>query len=463
LARRSSANLSFRLGQPMFSNSNLTIRFLVGGVVAALLFLLAIGGGTGFVAVLYLNNQITSLSSEFNALSGPGHDHALLIYREAQSAFFYFLVACAVIAVFATAVCLMTYFAVQNGILRPLAAMVHAMREVADQKYQTPIPGLGRPNEIGLLAGALEIFKTNGIERQRLTEHQLQQAQRQTDRSRFLDGKIQDFNALVANVVGSVASSAVKLKSNAETLSEVANETSSKANAVASAASQASSSVQTVAGSAEEMTTSIGTISRRVTDATQRAEGAATQAGKSRDTIHTLSAAAEKIGAVVELVQAIASQTNLLALNATIEAARAGEAGKGFAVVASEVKSLAHQTSKATEEISAHVASIQSITAETRGSIDAISTTLSEINAIMSGIEVDTAKQRNATQDISKSVQDAARGTLDVSNHIAQITSTSAETGRMASEARDAAGELSRQAETLKREVDTFILSVKAS
>ncbi|MGC8030346.1 methyl-accepting chemotaxis protein, partial [Salmonella enterica] len=89
-------------------------------------------------------------------------------------------------------------------------------------------------------------------------------------------------------------------------------------------------------------------------DATQRAEGAATQAEKSRDTIHTLSDAADKIGEVVQLVQAIASQTNLLALNATIEAARAGEAGKGFAVVASEVKSLAHQTSKATEEITSH-------------------------------------------------------------------------------------------------------------
>ncbi len=244
--------------------------------------------------------------------------------------------------------------------------MVHAMRQVADQKYQTPIPGLGRANEIGLLAGALEVFKTTGIERQRLTDHELQEAQRQGERSRYLDEKIRDFNGLVANVVSSVASSAVRLKSNAETLSQAANETSAKANAVASAASQASTSVQTVASSAEEMTTSIGTISRRVTDATQRAEGAAAQARKSSDTIHALSEAAEKIGAVVQLVQAIASQTNLLALNATIEAARAGEAGKGFAVVASEVKNLAHQTSKATEEISTHVASIQGITGETR-------------------------------------------------------------------------------------------------
>ncbi len=307
------------------------------------------------------------------------------------------------------------------------------------------------------------MFKTNGIERQRLTEHELQEAQRQGERSRYLDEKIKVFNDLVAGVVKSVASSAVRLKSNAETLSQAANETTAKANAVASAASQANASVQTVAGSAEEMTTSIGTISRRVSDATHRAEGAAGQARKSSETIHALSEAAEKIGTVVQLVQAIASQTNLLALNATIEAARAGEAGKGFAVVASEVKSLAHQTSKATEEISTQVASIQGITGATREAIDAISHTIAEISEIMSGIEVDTAKQRNATQDISRSVQDAARGTLDVSDHIVQISATSSQTGRLAGDARDAAVDLSQQAETLKREVDGFILSVQAN
>ncbi len=446
----------------MFANSDLTIRFLVGAVVVALLSLLAVGGGTGFVAVLYLNNEITSLSADFAALSGPSREHALQTYQQAQAAFSYFLMACVAIAVVATVVCLATYFAVRNGILGPLAAIVHAMRQVADQKYETPIPGLGRANEIGLLAGALEVFKTTGIERQRMTEHELQQAQRQGERSRYLDEKIGAFNGLVANVVSSVASSAVRLKSNAETLSQVANETSAKASAVADAASQASTSVQTVAGSTEEMTTSIGTISRRVTDATQRAEGAAAQARKSGDTIHALSEAAEKIGAVVQLVQAIASQTNLLALNATIEAARAGEAGKGFAVVASEVKNLAHQTSKATDEISTQVASIQGITGETREAMEDISNTIAEISAIMSGIEVDTEQQRNATLEISKSVKDAARGTLDVSNHIAQITSTSSETGRMASDARDSAVDLSQQAETLKREVDGFIVSVRA-
>jgi len=446
----------------MFSDSNLTIRFLVYAVVSALLLMLAFGGGAGFITVLYLNNQITSLSGDFGALTGASHDHALEVYRAAQAAFAYFLMACAAITVVVATVCVTTYFAVRNGILAPLARIVTAMRQVADQNYDTPIPGLGKTNEIGRLAATLEVFKTNGIERQRLTEQKLREAEHQGERTRYLDDKIHAFNDLVSHVVSSVASSAVRLKSNAETLSRAANDTSSKANAVASGASQASTSVQTVAGATEELTTSIGAISQRVTDATQRAEAVAARGQKTRDTIHILSEGADKIGAVVQLVQDIASQTNLLALNATIEAARAGEAGKGFAVVASEVKNLANQTSKATEEISAQVASIQSITAETRGAIDEISNTIAEISAIMSGIEVDTAQQRTATQGIARSVQDAARGTLDVSNHIVQITSTSAETGRMANDARESAVDLSQQAETLKREVDGFIVSVRA-
>ena len=165
----------------------------------------------------------------------------------------------------------------------------------------------------------------------------------------------------------------------------------------------------------------------------------------------------------MQLVQAIASQTNLLALNATIEAARAGEAGKGFAVVASEVKNLAHQTSKATDEISTHVASIQGITGETREAMEDISNIIAEISAIMSGIEVDTAQQRNATLEISKSVQDApaARWTSPIISP--RSPRRRLKPGVMASDARDSAVDLSQQAETLKREVDGFILSVRAT
>jgi methyl-accepting chemotaxis protein len=171
---------------------------------------------------------------------------------------------------------------------------------------------------------------------------------------------------------------------------------------------------------------------------------------------------AERIGTVVQLVQAIASQTNLLALNATIEAARAGDAGKGFAVVASEVKTLASQTSKATEEIGKQVGDIQGITAEARRTVESISGRIDDISQIMTGIEVDTARQRSSTQGIARTIQDVAHGAQDVTDHIVLISGDSSETGRMAGDARDAAAELSQQAETLKRAVDGFIGRVRA-
>jgi methyl-accepting chemotaxis protein len=105
---------------------------------------------------------------------------------------------------------------------------------------------------------------------------------------------------------------------------------------------------------------------------------------------------------------------------------------------------------------------IQGISNNTRDAIDGISSVIAEISDIMTGVEIDTAQQRNAPQDIVRSVQEAARGTLDMSSHIVQISSTSSETGRMASDARDAAVDLSRQAEILKRDVDGFIAIVKA-
>jgi len=167
----------------MFSNSNLTIRFLIGGVVVALLLLLAVGGGTGFIAVLYLNNEITSLSSEFGALSGAGRDHALQIYHQAQAAFSYFLMALRRDSIFRHRRLPDDLFRRPKrnhgtvGCHRPCDAA--GRRPEVRHRHSR----LGRANEIGLLAAALEVFKTTGIERQRLSEHELQEAQRQGERS----------------------------------------------------------------------------------------------------------------------------------------------------------------------------------------------------------------------------------------------------------------------------------------
>ena len=156
-------------------------------------------------------------------------------------------------------------------------------------------------------------------------------------------------------------------------------------------------------------------------------------------------------------------QTNLLALNATIEAARAGDAGKGFAVVASEVKSLASQTAKATEEIRAQIGEIQAATGQTVAAIRSIGSTIRQMNEIATAIASAVEEQGAATQEIATNVQQAAQGTGEIATNIEGVSRAASDTGAAASQVLSAAGELSRQSETLRRDVDQFLATVRAA
>ena len=259
------------------------------------------------------------------------------------------------------------------------------------------------------------------------------------------------------------SSAASKMEASAETMSSTAEQTSRQTVTVAAASEQASARVNTMAAATEEMGSSIAEIARQVTHSKDIA-GAAVQAStRTATTMQGLSAAAQKIGDVLQLIQNIASQTNLLALNATIEAARAGEAGRGFAVVASEVKSLATQTAKATEEISSQIASIQGATREAVESIKGIDETIARIDEITSAIAAAVEEQDKTTQEITRNTHEVAQGTRDVSVNVGGIKEAVGETGAAASNVLQLAKALGHTADTLRGEVEGFLVEIRAA
>ena len=221
-------------------------------------------------------------------------------------------------------------------------------------------------------------------------------------------------------------------------ITDAVTATTERVTSAASASTQTSSNMQAVASGAEELAASVGEISRQASDALNSSMQAVQQANETNAIVSGLAVAAQKIGDVVKLINNIADQTNLLALNATIEAARAGEAGRGFAVVASEVKSLATQTAKATDEISAQIAEVQGTTASAVNVIEAITQTISRVNEISAAIAASVEEQASVTQSISENMQVAAKGVTDINANMNDIATATKSVDDSTRKVRDA-------------------------
>jgi methyl-accepting chemotaxis protein len=259
---------------------------------------------------------------------------------------------------------------VARGITKPLQRMTVTMNALAGGRLDIEVPGIGRNDEVGEMAKAVEVFKSNAVARQGLEAEQKEAEVRAAGlRKADMHKMADDFEGAVGEIIETVSSASTELEASAGTLSSTAERAEELATVVAAASEEASTNVQSVASATEEMASSVNEISRQVQESARMAGEAVDQARTTTERVSELSKAATRIGDVVELINTIAGQTNLLALNATIEAARAGEAGRGFAVVASEVKALAEQTAKATGEIGQQIAGIQSATQESVNAI----------------------------------------------------------------------------------------------
>ncbi|WP_025034554.1 methyl-accepting chemotaxis protein [Bradyrhizobium sp. DOA9] len=351
------------------------------------------------------------------------------------------------------------------SIARPIRALTIAMDKLAGGDFSVVLPGLGRKDEVGGVAAAVEKFKIVSEQKAReeaeakTRQDQLAAAQRKAEMHKLADG----FEAAIGEIVDTVSSAATELEASASTLTATATRGQEVTTMVAAASEEASTNVQSVASATEELSSSITEISRQVQESARVAGDAVNQARTTTDRVGELSAAAARIGDVVELINTIAGQTNLLALNATIEAARAGEAGRGFAVVASEVKALAEQTAKATGEIGQQIASIQTATEHSVGAIKDISHTIERLSEISSTIAAAVEEQGAATQEISRNVQQAATGTHQVSSNITDVQRGASETGSASSQVLAAAQSLSGDSNRLKLEVGKFLDTVRAA
>jgi methyl-accepting chemotaxis protein len=350
-----------------------------------------------------------------------------------------------------------------RAIARPVRALTGAMHRLAGREMAVDIPGLGRGDEIGAMAGVVRVFKDNMVAADRQSAERAAEQSAKEERAARLAGLVRDFETKVAGLVDLLASASTEMEATAQSMTATAGHTSEQATQAAASAEAASAGAQTVASAAEQLSASIGEISRQV-DQSAKITGDAVVAAQRTDAIvHALAEGAQKIGDVVGLITSIAGQTNLLALNATIEAARAGDAGKGFAVVASEVKGLAQQTANATEDIRAQINQIQSATQEAVAAIRDITGTIGQVSAIAATIAAAMEEQGSATAEIARSVQQTAASTEEVRSNITGISQAAADTGAAAGDVLGSAGGLSRQAQDLSREVSGFVAGVRAA
>ena len=342
-------------------------------------------------------------------------------------------------------------------ISRPIVTMTASMRQLADGDLTIAIPESDRKDEVGQMAQAMLVFKDNALKARELQAAAEKAHGENVRRHAAMDRHTQDFGAAAAGVMASLAQSAAAIRETASEMSQAAQRTHERAASTADGSAAAATNLAAVAAAAEEMSASINEISQQVTRATQAAQAAVQRASATDAKVASMAALADRIGDVVKLITDIAGQTNLLALNATIEAARAGEAGKGFAVVAGEVKGLATQTAKATDEIAAQIAAIRAATAEAVTAVRDVATAIGEVEQVATAIAAAVEEQAASTREIAAGVQSVTVSAQDANQAMQEVSTIAEQTDRASTKVLAGAGDVGRDADTLRSEVTHFL------
>ncbi|WP_020593901.1 methyl-accepting chemotaxis protein [Kiloniella laminariae] len=407
-----------------------------------------------------LSLELTALISEVVSGAAEGAVASVSVSEEAIAEGKFWLSAISVLSVILAL--FIVFFYVGRMIIERLVVLSSAMGDIANGDLTVEVAA-GQNDEIGAMARALEVFKKNALNVERLRREreeakEVAEAKRKADMNALAD----QFNSRVKAIVSTVQSSVSDLSTTAQGMNDIAGRAQQKSSQASQASSDVSVNVDSVAAASEELSSSIEEISRQTALAATASREVSSDARETNQAVDSLSEAAEKIGAVVDLISEIADQTNLLALNATIEAARAGDAGKGFAVVASEVKNLATQTGSATDDISTQISTIRSTVQQAADAIKKVTLAVGNVDEITSSIAAAVTEQSSATGEMSRNVRLAADGTTRVSQNIQEVMRASEETGGASETVLSASRKLAVELETLSKEVDGFMQEIRS-
>jgi methyl-accepting chemotaxis protein len=337
---------------------------------------------------------------------------------------------------------------------RRLTRMTTAMAHLADGDRAVEIPPQRYTDELGAMAKTLAVFKQHANEHAELeAEQKLQEERAMREKHASLVGMAEKVEAASESALESVGSRTATMTLAAEDMTASAGRTAEAAHAAAAAAGQALATTETAARSTADLAASVRAVGDQVNRSTKAAARAVTAGRETRATMEALNTQVGRIGAVAEMIGAIAAKTNLLALNATIEAARAGDAGKGFAVVASEVKALASQTARSTEEITRHLDEVRAATGSSVAAVRRIEQTIGEIDAMAGSIAAAVEEQGAATAGIARNMSETAAAATEVTRRIGDVSAEAERTGQRSAQVRDNTAALNDEVGALKASV----------
>lgn len=350
----------------------------------------------------------------------------------------------------------------RQSVSQPLKRAITRVQTLAGGDLDTAIAETGRKDEIGTLNTALEVFQSNMREQVRMRARNDRAAKRKLEQAEALAALTDTFEDQIGESVAALASAAEELRATATSMAATAEQTAGESASVSASTEQTSSNIQMVASATEELTTSIKEVGEQIGRTAKIAERASRKVAEAIAGIEDLETSSKEIGTVLDLIANVTEQTKLLALNATIEAARAGEAGKGFAVVASEVRQLAEQTERATGEVTAKIAAIQSRTADAAAAVRDIDTVVGEVGEVSTAVAAAAEQQVAATTEISRNVNEAATGSETVSRSVAGLTEASEATSSAASQVSATAESVAERAAGIRTQINAYLREAQA-